>query len=356
LIRIAPLAAALAVAACGAASEPSPKEAAAERAYSAGRYLEAARRFSEAAAASPRAHDREEARYRQAMSLQRAGRPDEARAVLEAMQKTFPRGARAPRAAYDAALIDIGSGRESDGYRALDALVRRYPDSGPASAALRRYLEWLGKNGEDRVRAYLEELRPKVAGTELVQYVDYEHARSLERGGATEAARAEYLRVADRYPYPRGVFWDDSLFRAAELEAARGAPREAIAHLERLLADREPAIMQGTYERPRYAQAQFRIGELYRDALHDRARAREAFERMWATNATSRLRDDAAWSAAVIAADSGDTEGACRDLRSLIEENPESRYVPCAPSLCPALRAPSGRPCHEYLLLGKGGP
>src|SRR5262249_34021063 len=148
---------------------------------------------------------------------------------------------------------------------------------------------------------------------------DYEHARALERGGATDAARAEYVRVADRYPYPRGVFWDDSLFRAAELDAARGAPREAIALFERLLADREPSIMQGSYERARYAQAQLRIGELYRDALHDRARAREAFERMWATNTTSRLRDDAMWSAAVIAADAGDAEGACRDLRSLIE-------------------------------------
>jgi TolA-binding protein len=347
-----PLAAAFAIAACGgAASDLTPKEAAAERAYSAGRYLEAAARFAEAAEASPRKRDREEARYRQAMSLERAGRPDEARNVLEAMLKTFPQGTRAPRATYDLARIDIERGRESDGYRALDALIRRYPESGSAPAALRRYLEWLGKSGEARILSYLEELRPKVAQTELTQYVDYEHARALERSGALEAARAEYVHVADLYPYPRGVFWDDSLFRAAELDATRGAPRDAIALFERLLADREPAIMQGSYERARYAQAQFRIGELYRDALHDRARARAAFEQLWAAHPTSRLRDDAAWSAAVIAADSGDAEGACRDLRSLVEENPESRYAACAPSLCPALRPPPGAGrCHEYLL------
>jgi len=53
------------------------------------------------------------------------------------------------------------------------------------------------------------------------------------------------------------------------------------------------------------AGASFRFqmaGVDYRDALHDRPRAREAFERMWATNTTTRLRDDAMWSAALIAA------------------------------------------------------
>lgn len=352
MTRFSPLGAALAMVACGgAASELTPKEAAAERAYSAGRYLEAAERFREAAEASPHARGREEARYRQAMSLERAGRVAEARAVLDSIVKEFPNGARAPRAAYDVALLDIDQGHASDGYRELDALIRRYPGSGIAPLALRRYLEWRKESGEEAVRAYLEALRPGIERTELAQYVDYEHARSLERSQALEAAGLEYIRVADLYPYPRGVFWDDALFRAGQLAAARGAPAEAISHFERLLAEREPAALQGSYERPRYAEAQFRIGELYRDALHDPARARAAFEQLWATHTTSRLRDDAAWSAALIAADSGDAEGACENLRGLIAANPDSRYVACAPSVCPAIRpAPGTGPCHAYLL------
>jgi TolA-binding protein len=344
--------AALAVLGCGgAASDLTPKEAAAERAYAAGRYVEAAERFSEAAEKSPRARDREEARYRQAMSLERAGRLDDARTVLGNLLVTFPGGARAARAAYDAALLDLSRGRSDDGYHALDALVHAHPESGVAPAALRRTLEHVALSGEGAVRIYLEALAPQAATTELAQYVDYEHARSLERGHDFAAARAEYLRLADRYPYPRGVYWDDALYRAADLDAELGAPADAVAVLERLLAEREPSFAQGSYERGRYADAQYRIGVLYRDALHDPPRARQAFERLWATHPTSRLRDDAAWNAARLAAASGDAEGACRDLRSLIAGYPESRYVACAPSLCPGIPAvPGAGPCHEYLL------
>jgi TolA-binding protein len=348
----APFAAALLVlSGCGgAASDLSPQSARAERAYAAGRYVEAASDFASAAQSSPKARDREEARYRQAMSLERAGRPEEARAVLGLLRRTFPNGARTPRAAYDAALLDIEAGRTDAGHRALDALVRASPNSSVAPSALRRSLEWIGRSGEPGVRTYLSRLAPAVAGTDLSQYIDYELARSLERAGDQAGARQGYLTVADRYPYPRGVFWDDALYRAAELTAAEGRPAAAIALLERLLAAREPAFLQGSYEKARYAEAEFRIAELYRDALHAPDRARAAFERLWATFPTSRLRDDAAWGAALLAAAAGDAPGACRDVEPLIGVTPPSRYAACAPRLCPTLRAPPGGRCHEYLL------
>src|SRR5262249_44258345 len=150
-----------------------------------------------------------------------------------------------------------------------------------APPALRRYLSSLEASGEGGVQAYLTTLAPALAGTELAQYVDYELARSLERAGEPARAREAYLALADRYPYPRGVFWDDALYRAADISAAGGAPDVAIALLERLLRAREPSFLQGSYERGRYADAAFRIGVLYRDALHDPERARQAFERMW---------------------------------------------------------------------------
>ncbi len=344
---------ACAVTACGgASSELTPKEAAAERAYAAGRYLEAAERFSESARASSKRRDREEARYRQAMSFERAGRPADERAVLAELLREYPDGTRAPRAMYDLARLDIRQGRAEDGYRALGELLRRYPESGLAPAALHACAEQrLGEGGEKAVQSYLEELAPAVVTTRLAEYVDYEHARSRERAGDLADARDEYLRLAERFPYPRGVFWDDALYRTGELYAALGAPRDAIAVFERLLAEREPSFLQGSYERGRYAEAAFRVAELYRDALHDPARARLAFERFFVAYPTSRLRDDAAFSAARLALSAGDRDGACRLVRSLVASSPESRYVACAPALCPAVHTPPRTgPCHDYLL------
>jgi TolA-binding protein len=340
------------VVACGGpASDLTPKEAAAERAYAAGRYAEAAERFADAAATSPRARDREEARYREAMSLERAGQPAEAQRVLGNLLHTFPHGARAPRAIYDLARLELAQGDADAGNRTLDALVRTYPDSGLAPAALRQYLGALAASGEPAVRAYLEALAPRVSSTELAQHVDYEHARSHEHQAELEAARDEYVRLADRYPYPRGVFWDDALYRAADIDVALGEPREAVSLFQRLLAEREHSFMVGSYERGRYAEAAFRVAELHRDVLHEPSLARKEFETFWATYPTSRLRDDAAWSAARIAAESGDQAGACELLRTLAAADPNSRYVPCAPSVCPSFHVPPrAGPCHEYLL------
>ncbi|HEX4338039.1 MAG TPA: tetratricopeptide repeat protein [Polyangiaceae bacterium] len=354
------IAAAWTIAACaGPSSDLTPKEAAAERAYAAGRYLEAAGHFAEAATASAKPRDREEARYRQGMSLERAGRNDDARAVLETLLREHPLGERVPRARYDIALVDLEQGRTDDGQRELDALIRSYPASGPAPTALHRHVEWLldGTGGEPAARAYLQALAPVIATTSLAEYVDYEHARSHEREGDLDGARTEYVALAARYPYPRGVFWDDALFRAGDIDVTLGDPNAAIAMFERLLAEREPSFMQGSYERGRYADAAFRLAELYRDALHDPARARQAFERFSTAYPTSRLRDDASWNAARLAASAGDGDGACRLLRSLVAASPESRYVACAPVICPAIRPPQNTSdtrntgqCHEYLL------
>jgi tetratricopeptide (TPR) repeat protein len=351
-LRLLPLAALVVLSGCGgAASDLSPESAHAERAYAAGRYLEAAAAFGEAARSSPHARDREEARYRQAMALERGGRPEEARKILNELLHDFPRGARAPRAAYDHAILDIKSGWPEAGYPELDRLLRAYPDSGVAAPALRRYLDALEGSGEGAVRAYLTALAPAVARSDLAQYVDYEIARSLERDGERAAAQKAYLALADAYPYPRGVFWDDALYRAADLVATDGRAEEAIHILERLLGAREHSYLQGSYERGRYAEAQFRIAELYRDALGDPTRARAAFERFWAAYPTSRLRDDAAWDAAVLAAAAGDRAGACRNVEPLMTAVPRSRYAACAARICPSLRPPAGvGPCHEYLV------
>jgi len=106
----------------------------------------------------------------------------------------------------------------------------------------------------------------------------------------------------------------------------------------------------GSYERGRYPEAQARIAELYRDALHDAKRARAAFEKLYSDFPTSRLRDDAAWQAAHLAFESGDRAGGCRLLGSLSRALPESRYVGCIPRLCPEVPVARAATCHEYLV------
>jgi tetratricopeptide (TPR) repeat protein len=341
------------LAGCGGSvvTEYARLDALAERAYAAGRYDEAALRFRDAANRARRTADRDEAVYRQAASLRRGRRNAEAIAVLDELLRASPHGDRAARAAYDRALAlaDLGEGERADA--ALDDVLRTYPDEGVAVAALHRRLARLAELGEGAVREYLVRMLPELAATELGEQTAYAFAESLEHSGELAAARDRYLEVAARYPYPKGALWDDALFRAADLDARLGEPRNAIRHLEQMLRERETSYVQGSYERGRYAEAQYRIAELYRDALGERDEARRAFERLWSAHPSSRLRDDAAWNAAVLALESGDREAACRDVASLVREMPDSRYAACAPHLCPSLR-PRGREteCHAYLL------
>jgi TolA-binding protein len=329
-------------------------DAAAERAYGAGRYTEAAEEWARAAEATRKPGHRDEARYRQAASLERAGRLAEARAVFERLARESPAGDRAARAAYEQALLSEKLGDTERARAEMDAVVRRYPQSGVAPPALRRSLDYRNTDGESAVRAYLDGLIPSLENTELGEYLHAAYAASLAESGQLAAARDRYLFLAKRYPYPAGGLWDDALFHAAELDRTLGDPKAAIETLERMLSRRETAHVSGSYEKGRYAEAQFRIGELYRDALGDPAKARAAFEKLWARHLESRLRDDAAWNAALLAKAAGDEPGACRDLKALIAELPTTRYAACVPSLCPTLPPPTNSGlCHEYILRDK---
>jgi hypothetical protein len=96
-----------------------------------------------------------------------------------------------------------------------------------------------------------------------------------------------------------------------------------------------------------------RIATLYRDRLHDRERAKDAFHRLYCDFTTSNLRDDALWEEASLWREEGDTGTACKRLATLVHDFPDSRYVPCAPKGCPRIARPekSRAPttCHAYL-------
>jgi TolA-binding protein len=336
--------------ACSASRPPRYVEGqlAAERAYSAGRYHEAAEHWLAASRAADEARDASEARFRAAASFERAGDGERADAIFADLEREG--GERAARALFERAVLAERRGDEARAQELYRESLRRYPAAGTSPAALDRHLAYVARTqGDVATLARLDELVVELAGGALDERARYSRARLLDRLGKTELALAAYLDTASRHPYPEGALWDDALFRAATAAQKLERPRDAIALLERMLAEREEAHGYGSYERPRYAEARFAIAELYRDSLHDPSRAGREFLRVWTDHPTSLLRDDALFQAALMAKTAHDEARACDRARTLELEAPDSRYVGCVKHLCPALEAPPGRTCRDYL-------
>ncbi len=339
-----------------APSLPRPYQearAAAERTYVAGRYDEAAQHWLDAARSAKTNRDRHEAMYRAAASYERAGRHDEADAIYKQIAGGSPHADRAARSAYELAVDEIRRGNADKGYAMLQAFIVKYPGSGVAKPALYRLLAWKDESGgPPAVLAYLrQELIPRLDKGELAEQVQFNVARTLQQAGSLADAKRQYLYVAARFPYPVGALWDDALWEVSMIDEQQGDYRGAIAVLQRMLAEQEPSSMTGTYQRPRYAPARFRIAVLYRDRLHDDAAARRAFHDVWTHHPTSLLRDDALWNEALLARKAGDESAVCHVLGELADGMPDSRYVPCAHELCTSMPAPgAGKACHAYIL------
>jgi hypothetical protein len=324
-----------------------------QRAESSGRFVEAAHRYDEAAQAATRPRDRDEARWDGAQLLARAGLWNEAVGRYDAIAADGSSEHQA-EAAYRAALARIEHGDADRGWREMEQVPRRFPSHGVAHVAVRKLVERADAQGTQAGLEVLHALERDLGSSEVASLIAYLEAEHTEALGDAQSARDAYVRIADRWPYPFGGFFDDSLWHASLLDEKLGRPREAVDDLERMLKERETTTLVGSYERPKYVPAAMRVGVLYRDVLHDHPAARAAFHRLYSDFAHSTMRDDALWLEAGVARDDGDTSGACDALGKLVGEFPDSRYVPCAVSQCPGVARPqkSGAPkeCHAYLL------
>ena len=349
------LAMSIALAACS----PGPSAAyrvakgAGDRAYSSGRYDEAATAYESAQRAADRPRDTAEALYLEASSHQRSRAWDRARAAYERLIAEQPASHFAQRAQFDLADLEIDSGNPEQGYARYRALTTTLANHGLARRAMDRYLHHLESTGGDPA-AWLQSILPAVAPTELDETARYALAGYLEAASDGQGARDAYVACAERHPYPKGALFDDALWHASELDEKLGRPDLAIQHLRKMLAVREASTTVGSYERPRFSPAQFRIAVLYRDALRDRAAARREFHRLYAEHPTSILRDDALWEEAKLARDEGNAADTCALTAALTRDFPSSRYAPCARSLCPTAPAVAGR-CHDYLVRSPAG-
>jgi tetratricopeptide (TPR) repeat protein len=340
----------LTVSACGGPSLPPAyvkARDAAESAYSKGEFVESAEGWLSAADSAQSARDRSEARYRAAASYQRAGRVEDARKWYGVLANG--KSERAPRATFALADLRISSGDVAGGLSDLERAIVKYPSSATAALALRRYFSALAEQGGDRaVLDYIQRAEPELDRTELAEQLLYERARRLEALGSQAEAASAYEAVADRFPYPYGAYWDDALLHGAECEQRLGKPEQALALLERMLHARETSHLSGSYERPHFADAAYRIAELYRDAKHDPEAARRAFRGVFNDYPTSTLRDDALWQEARLARGASE-QAACEPLLLLVQTLPESRYVPCAHEICAKIARVPRRACADYI-------
>jgi len=115
-----------------------------------------------------------------------------------------------------------------------------------------------------------------------------------------------------------------------------------------MLAAREASHISGSYERPRFADAAYRVAELYRDELDEPEAAQRAFHAVFLEYPSSTLRDDALWQEALLARKSSES-AACAPLTDLLQQLPDSRYAPCAHEVCTKLARVPRRECAAYI-------
>lgn len=336
----------------GYASESEQAQAARRR----GDHRAAAKHYERAAQAADKPRDAAEARYRAADAYARAGEAERAAAIYRELAAHADSERRA-RADFALAELALDAGREREGHQHLAAAIARHPSSGLSRRALERHLDWLRQQGGSAaVLEYLSAQQARLGSSELGEALAYRRARELEHAGQRSQARDAYLTCASRFPYPKGAYWDDALYRAAEQELALGRPGSALEHLRRLLKEQESASFVGSYQRGRYAEGQLLIARIYRDQLHDDTRARRELRRVWLSHPNSRLVDDALFEEALLARRAGDRAGTCAPLEIIASKLPDSRYAPCAHLLCSSLSSVAGRNCHDYIKREAGLP
>jgi tetratricopeptide (TPR) repeat protein len=323
------------------------------RAYTAGRFADAAAKYDEAAKQAKLPRDAVFMRYEAALARARAGDVARASSELRAIATAKPPNAYSAEAAFRVADFAIASDPAA-GHEELAAIPIDFPDSGVAQVAVVRLARWDDEHGGPaKAIERLDAMAPKVKGKNVEQTVAYERAKRLAALDQNLEARDAFLDIAARWPYPFGSFFDDSLYRASEMEERLGHPQDAIRHLERLLSNREVSSFLGSYERPKYIPAILRIATLYEEKLGDRFKAREALHRLYTDFKTSTLRDDALWREAELYRKDGDTAKMCDRLDTLVSDFPDSRYVPCAIEKCPSIKRSSKskapKTCHSYL-------
>lgn len=286
-----------------------------------GRMREAAQAYGQAARHAERRVDRDEALYRQAKVLERAGEHARAVAILDEVAARRPVSRRTVRALFDASKLRVELGRRDEGLAGYRQLVRAHPEDGLASRALFLLLaDFERRDDADGALAFLEQLDREVGRSTLGDDVLAHRADLLLARGDREGAKRALERIVAEHPYPHGQRWDDALTRLADLAGEDGDWPAAVRYLERMLAVHEWTSAPGSYTLPSFPEARLRVARIHRDHLRDPAAARASFVATYEEFPTSRVRDDAMVELGEMLLDGGDRVEGCGILKDAVEE------------------------------------
>jgi len=320
------------VAACSApALLPDLGEA--ERNVHAGNWNEALAAYDDALHSCATIKDKQRARTTcgyahlgRAELLDRMGRREDAAIAYEATPDAIERDAvPSATAVYRAGKIRLDLGQDVRGYELLWRAVTDYPDAPAADYALRDVL--IDGRSRDPRQLYqvLGQLAERLDDTEIGDNLVYSMA-DLARAelGVPATALSLYDRIADTWP--KGALFDDALWHGAALARAAGNATGAVRRYRRLLATREVAWFNGSYNSEWFDNSWLAMGVTLRDDLRDYPGALKALRRIPADYPRSILLDDAMWERAVTRQRMGDGAGACKTLATLLERWPDSKY------------------------------
>jgi tetratricopeptide (TPR) repeat protein len=292
-----------------------------ERLQHHGHYDQAADAYLHAAESAERRVDRDEALYRQSRVLARKGDLPQAIAICDQLGASETIARRTLRARLDASRyrIALGEGERAD--EDLRKLALEHPDSGAARSAVRVLLQRHVHEVEDKEQAlrFIEQFAQEAGDSSIAEILLSEQAELLVELDRKHDAMEVFEAQVERHPYPKGLRWEESLWRLADLALEAGQPKQAIGYLERMVAAHEESFLIGSYSRPKLSRAALRIARIYRDELRDSDSAMDAYAFVRSEFPRSLVIDDALGEEAELRMASGQMERGCKMLRELVE-------------------------------------
>lgn len=289
-----------------------------------GRLKEAATAYELAAEKAERRVDKDESLYRASRVYARMQQLDKALAICDELGSTEPIARRTLRARLDAARYRIILEQDVDkAERDLMAIITDFPDSAASRGALRilatRHVDDV-ENKEEAL-AWVENLLSETQGEEIAEALMSIQAELLLQLSRRHEAISIMERQVERYPYPQGRRWDDTLYRLSELAVEDKQPKQAIAYLTKMISVHEKSFIIGSYTRPMFSRAAIRIARIYRDELNDDKAAIAAYQHVREEFPRSLSVDDALAEEAELLLKNGQRDRGCELLREVLAKH-----------------------------------
>jgi len=271
--------------------------------------------------------DRDRALFLKARMLVKAGRLDEAMALfLSLSEKAFEESMRG-RAIYEMGLIENGRGNRQAARKHFLTLIRKYPDHGLCSVALKKTMLIVEETqGKGAVRPLLLGLLPQALKSSFGDDVLWELAKLEKKAGNPDEAVKYLLMIHKAYPYPKGGAAFEYLFLLSEIEEERKNYEKAIDWLQTVADTTEKSYLLGDYNDDAKAQALLRMGRIYFEKMNRPEDAYKTFMKVVKLNWTIRS-DDGLWWAAKIRFSQGRGKDACKLLGKLVKKYTYSNYL-----------------------------